>query len=96
MSRDNVSGILDVESPFDHGLYKISPGAEDAQKTIVLADSSKFRRRGFSKIANITDIDTIITDSNIPPTISQAIEDLGIELKIIDIKNTAPGIDSQI
>lgn len=67
-----------------------------AQKTIVLADSSKFRRRGFSKIANITDIDTIITDSNIPPTISQAIEDLGIELKIIDIKNTAPGIDSQI
>ena len=67
-----------------------------AQKTIVTADSSKFRRRGFSKIANITDIDTIITDSNIPPTISQAIEDLGIELKIIDIKNTAPGIDSQI
>ncbi len=67
-----------------------------AQKTIVLADSSKFRRRGFSKIANITDIDTIITDSNIPPTISQAIEDLGIELKIIDIKTTAPGIDSQI
>lgn len=29
MSRDDVSGILDVESPFDHGLYKISPGAED-------------------------------------------------------------------
>ena len=60
-----------------------------AQKTIVLADSSKFRRRGFSKIANITDVDTIITDSNIPATISRAIEDLGIELRIVDVKNSA-------
>ena len=36
-----------------------------AQKTIVLADSSKFRRRGFSKIANMDEIDLIITDSGI-------------------------------
>ena len=56
-----------------------------AQKTIVLADSSKFRRRGFSKIANITDVDTIITDSNIPTKTAQAIEDLGVDLKIVDV-----------
>ena len=56
-----------------------------AQKTIVLADSSKFRRRGFSKIANITDVDTIITDSNIPAKTAQAIEDMGVDLKIVDI-----------
>ena len=55
-----------------------------AQKTIVLADSSKFRRRGFNKIANITDVDTIITDSGIPPMIKQSIEDLGIELRIVE------------
>lgn len=53
-----------------------------AQKTIVLADSTKFRRRGFSKIANVADVDIIITDSHIPATIAQAIEDLGIELRI--------------
>ncbi|MCM1348610.1 MAG: DeoR/GlpR family DNA-binding transcription regulator [Firmicutes bacterium] len=56
-----------------------------AQKTIVLADSSKFRRRGFSKIANITEVDTIITDSHIPAPIAQSIEDLGIELKIVPV-----------
>lgn len=56
-----------------------------AQKTIVLADSSKFRRRGFNKIANITDVDTIITDSGIPPMIRQSIEDLGIELRIVEM-----------
>lgn len=58
-----------------------------AQKTIVLADSSKFRRRGFSKIANITEVDTIITDSKIPTTIAQTIEDMGIDLKIVNIES---------
>lgn len=61
-----------------------------AQKTIVLADSSKFRRRGFNKIANITDVDTIITDSGIPPMIKQQIEDLGIELRIVDVNDNNP------
>ena len=54
-----------------------------AQKTIVLADSSKFRRRGFSKIANIEEIDIIITDSGIPKSIAQQLEDMGIELIIV-------------
>ena len=39
---------------------------QTAQKTIVLADSSKFGRRGFSKIADMEDVDHIITDSRIP------------------------------
>jgi DeoR/GlpR family transcriptional regulator of sugar metabolism len=56
-----------------------------AQKTIVLADSSKFRRRGFSKIADMYDVDLIITDSNIPEKIAKRIEEMGIELKIIKI-----------
>ena len=54
-----------------------------AQKCVVLADSSKFRRRGFSKIANIEDVDIIITDSRIPNSIAQQIEDMGIELIIV-------------
>ncbi len=58
-----------------------------AQKTIVLADSSKFRRRGFSKIADIEDIDVIITDSNIPDKIAQTIEDRGIEIKVVNVSD---------
>lgn len=60
-----------------------------AQKTIVLADSSKFRRRGFAKIADITDVDMIITDSGIPDNIARCIEETGIELKIVPVKNNA-------
>ena len=38
-----------------------------AQKVIVLADSSKFGRRGFSKICDLEAVDRIITDSGIQP-----------------------------
>lgn len=53
-----------------------------AQKTIVLADSSKFGRRGFARIADIDAVDIIITDAGVSPKIVKHVEDLGIELII--------------
>lgn len=53
-----------------------------AQKTIILADSSKFGRRGFSKIADMDEVDCIITDAGITPTMAKKIEETGIELII--------------
>ena len=53
-----------------------------AQKTIVLADSTKFGRRGFAKIADIDAVDVIITDAGVSPKIIKKVEDLGIELII--------------
>ena len=55
-----------------------------AQKTIVLADSSKFGRRGFAKIADMEDVDVIITDSGISPKNVRAIEELGIDLIVAE------------
>ena len=54
-----------------------------AQKTIVLADSSKFGRRGFSKISEMEDIDQIITDSKVSPTVVRRLEEMGIDLTIV-------------
>lgn len=53
-----------------------------AQKTIVLADSTKFGRRGFSKIADMEDVDLIITDSHVKPSLVKRIEEMGIEIVI--------------
>jgi len=53
-----------------------------AQKTIVLADSSKFGRRGFAKIADIDAVDIIITDAAIPPKDAARLDALGIEVII--------------
>ena len=57
---------------------------QTTQKVIVLADSSKFGRRGFSKISDMEDIDQIITDSKIPPATAKRIEEMGIVLTIAE------------
>lgn len=56
-----------------------------ATKTIVLADSSKFGRRGFSKICNMSDIDWVITDSGISPKMLEAIEEQGVKMTIVPL-----------
>lgn len=38
-----------------------------ATKVILLADSSKFEVRGFAKVCDLSDIDTVITDNRITP-----------------------------
>ena len=53
-----------------------------AQKTIVLADSSKFGRRGFAKIGDMESVDIIITDPGISAKDAKAVEEMGIDLII--------------
>lgn len=56
---------------------------EASLRTIILADSTKFGRRGFGKICNLDRIDVIITDSGISKAMAQSIEEMGIELIIV-------------
>lgn len=51
-----------------------------AQKIIVLADSSKFGRRGFGRICGLEDIDQIITDTEAPEHYVRAIKEREIEI----------------
>lgn len=55
---------------------------KSVQKTIVLADSSKFGRKGFGKICEIEDIDIIITDEGISESLKTKLEERGIEVLI--------------
>jgi DeoR family transcriptional regulator of aga operon len=54
-----------------------------AQKIIVLADSSKFRKRGFGRICELESIDHIITDDNLSLFIRQKLNDMGIEVTLV-------------
>lgn len=56
-----------------------------AQKVVVLADSSKFGRRGLSKICDLEAIDQIVTDSDIPPACLEQLRDRGIEVTTVEI-----------
>jgi DeoR family transcriptional regulator of aga operon len=54
-----------------------------AQEVIVLADSTKFGKRGFGKICNLNRIHRIITDMNAPGNILQVIREKGIEVVLV-------------
>ena len=56
-----------------------------AQKTIVLCDSSKFDRRGFSRICSIDEIDQIITDSGISQHMLSTLRGRGIEVTVVEV-----------
>lgn len=54
-----------------------------AQKTIVVADSTKFGRKGFGKICDIDLVDIIITDSNVNPTMVEKIKERGVKVFVV-------------
>lgn len=53
------------------------------QKIIVLADSSKFGRKGFGRICGLEDVDQIITDSGIDENTKNKLIELGIDVSIV-------------
>lgn len=54
-----------------------------SQKTIVLADSSKFGKRGFGRICGLEDIEQVITDSDISDHMVKTLNEIGIEVTIV-------------
>jgi DeoR family transcriptional regulator, aga operon transcriptional repressor len=83
MSVDGIS--------LDHGLttshmmeaHLNAQMIKGVQKTIVLADSSKFGKKGFGKICQLEDVDMIITDAGVPQLYKEKLEEMGIELKVV-------------
>lgn len=55
-----------------------------AQKTIVLTDSTKFGRRGFSRICDVDEVNQIITDPGIPQHILDELRQRGIDVIIVE------------
>ncbi|MDE5637526.1 MAG: DeoR/GlpR family DNA-binding transcription regulator [Alistipes sp.] len=56
-----------------------------SQKVVVLADSSKFGRRGFSKICDLDAVDLIITDSGVQSRYVDRLRERGIEVMVVDV-----------
>lgn len=54
-----------------------------AQKTIVLADSTKFGKRGFGRICGLEDVEQVITDNGISGHTVKTLTEMGIEVTIV-------------
>lgn len=66
-----------MEARLNREMIKVS------QKTIVLADSSKFGKRGFGRICGFDNIDEIITDDKISAFTRSELEEFGIKVTIV-------------
>lgn len=53
---------------------------QTSQKIVILADSTKFGRRGLGKVCNLEDVDYIITDRNLSKKYINALEEAGIQV----------------
>lgn len=58
-----------------------------AQQTVLLVDSSKFGKKGFSKICDTGEIDRIITDDKIPQMYLENLQELGIEVTVVPVNS---------
>ncbi|WP_026752781.1 DeoR/GlpR family DNA-binding transcription regulator [Sediminibacter sp. Hel_I_10] len=56
---------------------------QSAQKTILLADSSKFGKRSLAKICNLDEISEIITDKGLSSSFVDRIQEMGIKLTLV-------------
>jgi DeoR family transcriptional regulator of aga operon len=54
-----------------------------SEQVVAVCDSSKFNRRSLSLIAKISDVNHVITDSNLPPAEATAIRDAGVQLTLV-------------
>lgn len=55
-----------------------------ASQIILLVDSSKIGKSGYGKICDLNRIDVMITDSGIPDTVKERIEEFGVQVLIAD------------
>ena len=51
----------------------------------MLADSSKFGRRGFSKICDMSAVDQIITDDKAPASVIERLQDSGVDVTVVPV-----------
>ena len=76
---DKEHGI--TNSNIDEALLSKSM-IEASSKIIVLADSSKFGKRGFGKVCGLEGVDIIITDDGITDSMANMLDNLGIRVII--------------
>ena len=66
-----------MEAHLNRQMIKVS------QKVVVLADSTKFGKRGFGKICSFDDVDHVITDKGISQQMLNRLDGLGVTVTVV-------------
>ncbi|MGA2547056.1 MAG: DeoR/GlpR family DNA-binding transcription regulator [Rectinemataceae bacterium] len=80
ISAGGIHPQLGVTSPLHYETETKKAAIQSSMMNILVVDSSKFGKVCTSYLCDITDLDIVITDSNIPPDYSDFILGAGIQL----------------
>ncbi len=80
VGTDGFSAANGLSTHLVEGAEVVRHMVAQSDRAVLLADSSKFERRGFVRVLGLADIDTIITDAGLSPDATRAIEKLGVEV----------------
>lgn len=83
MGGDGISAAEGLTTPHQLVAEVGSIIVQRARKTIVVADSSKIGRRGFTAIAPISAIHTLVTDDGADPAELEALSRTGINVQVV-------------
>jgi transcriptional regulator, deoR family len=73
----------DIEARTNHTMI------ERAQRVIAVADASKIGHVTLAKMADLSEIDVLVTDSNAPEEELKRIRDLGVETVLVPVPSAA-------
>lgn len=81
-------GVDGIDPEFGLSITNLAEASLDtkmvqlAQTVVVMADSSKFDRRGIGRICSLEQVDYIITDNLVPPDTVKMVQDRGVKVII--------------
>ncbi len=82
-------GVDGIDLDFGFSIANLAEAAlnqkmiETAQTVVILADSSKFDKRGLGKVCTFDQVSHIITDDKIPEMIMQQLEEKGVKVIVV-------------
>lgn len=82
LAVDGIDSEFGISTPLTDEAMLGKAMIEASKQIIVVSDSSKFKQRCFAKIASISNVNLIITDSGIPEDEKKKIENEGVEIII--------------
>jgi DeoR family transcriptional regulator, galactitol utilization operon repressor len=62
--------------------------ADCADRTVLLADSSKYGRVGFARVLDLSEVTTVISDSELPAEAVEKLTEAGIDLRLVETNHT--------
>ncbi len=82
LGADGIDSEMGFYTNLENEASLVQTMMKASRKKIIVSDSSKFGKERFAKIADISDVDIIITDNGIPAVDMQKINSQGVEIII--------------